>query len=78
MKRTSVLDGAPTAGQFLGRVLDSLTDGDTQSLVASVKKPMESLDIVRLIVKAMKSTVMKEADATDKAMSATAVKGKIR
>jgi hypothetical protein len=60
---------APAVGQFLGKAIDAITDGDSDSLVTSVKQKLAKLDIVRLLLLALKGTAVEQANRADDAMT---------
>jgi hypothetical protein len=64
----SIKGGAPRVGSFLGDVIDALVDGDKDSKVTSVKKGMDKLDVVRLILLALKGKAVDSANKMDDEM----------
>jgi hypothetical protein len=66
---------AVRAGEFLGKAIDAIADGDSSSLVTSVKAKLEKLDIVRLLLLALKGTAARQADDLDASMAGNTMPG---
>lgn len=64
----SAAANAPKVGDFLGTVLTALANGDAKWNVTAVKDGMGSLDLVRLILVALKGTVTRSANEMDASM----------
>lgn len=66
--------GAPKVGDFLGSVITALANGDKSLNVTAVKDSMGALDLVRLLLVALRGTVVKSANEMDAdVMSAAAM-----
>jgi hypothetical protein len=68
----AIKGGAPSVGAFLGEVIDAIANGDKSSKVTSAKDGMDKLDVVRLILLALKGKVTSSADKMDAEMMSAA------